>query len=244
MTECMRRIQTECYKIGIPLRTRHREVAPNQYEFAPTYGPVSVQIDQNLMVMQIVEETAKKYGLVALFQEKPFQGVNGSGKHNNWSLRTNGGVNLFNPQAVAKAGMSADVFPVVMAAVLEAVSKHSDLIRMSIACPGNDFRLGACEAPPAIITAYLGESLTSFLSKYSTLSGAAGTSTYQAKSRVLSVVEGCPPITVSGLLLHTFYHFIFAFALRFHWRIVIERLLLLSAVIVSRCVQWVHHRYV
>jgi glutamine synthetase len=82
----MQEIQHECFKLGIPLRTRHREVAPNQYEFAPMYGTVTTQIDQNLMVMQIMEETAVKYGLAALFHEKPFQGINGSGKHNNWSL--------------------------------------------------------------------------------------------------------------------------------------------------------------
>jgi glutamine synthetase len=92
----MQQIQQECFKIGIPLRTRHREVAPGQYEFAPLYGSVTTQVDQNLMVMQIIEEVSASYGLVALLQEKPFQGVNGSGKHNNWSIATDDGTNLLN----------------------------------------------------------------------------------------------------------------------------------------------------
>ena len=102
----MQAIQQECFKIGIPLRTRHREVAPNQYEFAPLYGSVTTQIDQNLMVMQIIDEVSASYGLVALMQEKPFQGVNGSGKHNNWSIATDDGTNLLNvKQLEQKSGM-------------------------------------------------------------------------------------------------------------------------------------------
>ena len=144
---CMQEIQDQCFRMGIPLRTRHREVAPNQYEFAPLYGSVTTQIDQNLMVMQVIEEVAASHGLAALLQEKPFQGVNGSGKHNNWSIATDDGTNLLNVgQLAAKAG--PDVFPVIMAAIVKAVNENGDLMRLAIATPGNDFRLGACEAPP------------------------------------------------------------------------------------------------
>ena len=97
--ETMKQIQAECYKIGIPLKTRHREVAPNQYEFAPMFGNVINQVDQNLMVMQIIEEVASENGMAALLNEKPFAGINGSGKHNNWSIGTSDGVNLLNPSS-------------------------------------------------------------------------------------------------------------------------------------------------
>ena len=191
---CMQDIQDECFKLKIPLRTRHREVAPNQYEFAPQYGPVATQIDQNLMVMQILDEVAKKHKLTALLHEKPFQGINGSGKHNNWSLTTNDGVNLFNPQAIKNAGMPDDVFPIVMTAVIKAISENSELMRMSIATPGNDFRLGACEAPPAIITTYLGDSLTEYLSSYCTSDANIGA--YQPAKKQLNIGGGAAPIMV------------------------------------------------
>jgi glutamine synthetase len=160
---CMQEIQHQCYKLGIPLKTRHREVAPNQFEFAPYFGPAPVQIDQNIMVMQVIEEVASTYGLAALLQEKPFNNVNGSGKHNNWSLITSGGVNLLNVNQINKASGNADVFPVIMSAIISAVDTHGDLMRLAIASPGNDLRLGACEAPPAIVSTYLGEDLTNFL---------------------------------------------------------------------------------
>ena len=144
--ETMKQIQAECYKIGIPLKTRHREVAPNQYEFAPMFGNVINQIDQNLMVMQIIEEVASENGMAALLHEKPFAGINGSGKHNNWSIGTSTGVNLLNPKQLNKASGNAEIFPVIMAALVSAIDKHGDLMRLSIASPGNDFRLGAMEA--------------------------------------------------------------------------------------------------
>lgn len=152
--------------MGIPLRTRHREVAPNQYEFAPLFGFVTTQIDQNVMVMQIIEEVAVKYGLAALLQEKPFAEVNGSGKHNNWSIFTNCGTNLFNVKELTQNSGSDDAFPVVMAAITKAVLENGDLMRMAIASPGNDFRLGACEAPPAIMSIYLGDDMTTYLEGY------------------------------------------------------------------------------
>lgn len=163
---CMKEIQEECWKMGIPLKTRHREVAPNQYEFAPLYGMNTGQIDQNLIVMQIIEEIAAKHGLAALLQEKPFDGINGSGKHNNWSISTLEDVPLFVPKALNEACNNPAAFPVVMAAVVSAVDAHGDLMRMAISSPGNDFRLGACEAPPAIISTYLGEDMTSYLEAF------------------------------------------------------------------------------
>ena len=161
--DVMNEIMHECYLIGIPLRTRHREVAPNQYEFAPMFGTVTTQIDQNLMVMQIIEEVAARHNLAALLQEKPFAGVNGSGKHNNWSLWTDTGVNLLAPDKLNSASGNAAAFPTVMAAIVRGVDVHGDMMRSAIASPGNDFRLGACEAPPAIISAYLGDDMTDYL---------------------------------------------------------------------------------
>eukprot|EP00928_Gymnodinium_smaydae_P051063 TRINITY_DN3459_c0_g3_i1.p1 TRINITY_DN3459_c0_g3~~TRINITY_DN3459_c0_g3_i1.p1 ORF type:complete len:640 (+),score=152.88 TRINITY_DN3459_c0_g3_i1:349-2268(+) len=164
--KCMKQVQEECYKMGIPLKTRHREVAPNQFEFAPEFGPSPVQTDQNLVVMQIIEEVAAKNGLAALLHEKPFKGVNGSGKHNNWSLCTSEGIQLLKPGALNDAAGNAHAFPVVMAALIAGIDKHGDLMRMSISSPGNDFRLGACEAPPAVMSTYLGEDMTVYLQKF------------------------------------------------------------------------------
>jgi glutamine synthetase len=162
----MREIQRQAYLMGIPLITRHREVAPGQYEFAPYFGFVTTQIDQNLMLMQIMEEVAVTYGLACLIHEKPFQGVNGSGKHNNWSIGTDDGTNLMNVGQLAKRSGSPDIFPVIMAAVLSGVDEYGDLMRMAIASPGNDFRLGACEAPPAIMSVYLGEQMANYMQGY------------------------------------------------------------------------------
>ena len=163
---CMQEVQDECWKLGIPLKTRHREVAPGQFEFAPLFGSNTTQIDQNIMVMQIIEEVAPRHGLAALLQEKPFDDVNGSGKHNNWSIATNDGVQLFDPDALNNATGNPVAFPVVMAAVIAAVDEYGDLMRMAISSPGNDFRLGACEAPPAIVSTYLGTDMTNYLEAF------------------------------------------------------------------------------
>jgi len=164
---CMKEIQHECYKIGIPLKTRHREVAPGQYEFAPLFGRVIEQVDNNLMVMQIAEEVAPKHGLRCLLAEKPFAGVNGSGKHNNWSISTVEGAQLLNPEHLAKK-MDGDfkVFPIVMACIVAAIDEYGDLMRLSISTPGNDYRLGGMEAPPAIISTHLGNSMTKYLTDF------------------------------------------------------------------------------
>mmetsp|Transcript_5039 Transcript_5039/g.12023 ORF Transcript_5039/g.12023 Transcript_5039/m.12023 type:complete len:713 (-) Transcript_5039:223-2361(-) len=163
---CMQEIQDECWRMGIPLKTRHREVAPNQFEFAPLYGSNTTQIDQNVFVMQIIEEVAPKHGLAALLQEKPFNDVNGSGKHNNWSIATRDGINFLAPDEVMEATNNPEAFPVIMAALVAAVDENGDLMRAAIASPGNDFRLGACEAPPAIVSTYLGDDLTNYLEAF------------------------------------------------------------------------------
>ena len=163
---CMQEMQDECWRLGIPLKTRHREVAPNQYEFAPLYGYNTTQIDQNLMVMQIIEEVAARHGMAALLQEKPFNDVNGSGKHNNWSIATEDGIMLLHPSKINAATGNPAAFAIIMSAIIAAVNEHGDLMRMSISSPGNDFRLGACEAPPAIVSTYLGDDMTFYLSHF------------------------------------------------------------------------------
>jgi glutamine synthetase len=185
---CMQEIQDECWRMGIPLKTRHREVAPNQFEFAPLYGTNTTQIDQNIWVMQIIEEVAPRHGLAALLQEKPFNGINGSGKHNNWSIATNDGVNLLSPEAIIRATGNDTAFPVIMAAIVAAIDEHGDLMRMSIASPGNDFRLGACEAPPAIVSTYLGDDMTSYLEAFMNGSEAK----YEPKVKTIDL--GCAEI--------------------------------------------------
>jgi len=190
---CMAEIQRQCFQLGIPLRTRHREVAPNQYEFAPLYGTVTTQIDQNVIVMQIIEEVATQFGLAALLQEKPFNNVNGSGKHNNWSIGTTCGTNLLNVKQVAEASGSTDIFPTVMAAIVSGVDEHGDLMRAAIASPGNDFRLGACEAPPAIVSTYLGDDMTNYLDSYRQ----GKTEPYNPATKELSLgVECIAPLNV------------------------------------------------
>merc|ERR1711865_510035 len=129
-------------------------------------GSNTTQIDQNVFVMQIIEEVAAKHDLAALLQEKPFNDVNGSGKHNNWSIATRSGTHFFDPGDVMEATGNPDAFPVVMAAIVAAVDEHGDLMRAAIANPGNDFRLGACEAPPAIVSTYLGDDMTTYLDNY------------------------------------------------------------------------------
>mmetsp|Transcript_19699 Transcript_19699/g.17879 ORF Transcript_19699/g.17879 Transcript_19699/m.17879 type:complete len:698 (-) Transcript_19699:137-2230(-) len=179
----MQEVQEQAFTLGIPLKTRHREVAPNQYEFAPLFGTVTTQIDQNIQVMQILDEVAANHGLAALLQEKPFQGVNGSGKHNNWSLGTDEGVNILNVLQLAQKSGSPELFPVIIAAIIKAVDVYGDLLRLSIATPGNDFRLGACEAPPAIISTYLGDDMTKFLEAYK----AGKTDPYTPTTKVLNL---------------------------------------------------------
>ncbi|PYR93085.1 MAG: glutamine synthetase type III [Acidobacteria bacterium] len=150
-------VERELYKIGVPLKTRHNEVAPSQYEVAPIFENANVATDHQMMTMEMLRRVAPKYGLACLLHEKPFAGVNGSGKHLNWSISDDLGNNLLNPGETPHDNIQ---FLVFCAAVLRAVNKHQGLLRFSIASAGNDHRLGANEAPPAIISIFLGDMLT------------------------------------------------------------------------------------
>jgi glutamine synthetase len=147
----------ELYRLGVPVKTRHNEVAPAQFEVAPIFESSNLATDHNMLLMEVFRKTAQKHGLRCLFHEKPFSGVNGSGKHNNWSLADDQGHNLLDPGDDAQENVP---FLVVLAAVIRAVDKYAKLLRASIATAGNDHRLGANEAPPAIMSIYLGDSLT------------------------------------------------------------------------------------
>ena len=152
----MLEVELELAKLGVPIKTRHNEVAPNQYEVAPIFENSNVGADHQMITMQIMQNTARRYGLVCLLHEKPFAGVNGSGKHNNWSMGTDTGLNLLDPGETPSENLS---FLFFCAAVIQAVNKHQALLRASIASPGQDHRLGANEAPPAIISIFLGAEL-------------------------------------------------------------------------------------
>jgi glutamine synthetase len=153
----MSEVESELYKVGVPVKTRHNEVAPSQYEIAPVFENANVATDHQMMVMETLKRTAPKFGLACLLHEKPFAGVNGSGKHLNWSMSDDEGNNLLSPGADPHENMQ---FLVFCAAVLRAVNKWQGLLRASIASAGNDHRLGANEAPPAIISIFLGDMLT------------------------------------------------------------------------------------
>jgi glutamine synthetase len=152
--------EVECYKLGIPLKTRHNEVAPGQFECAPNFEEVNLAIDHNQLLMDVMERVAGRHGLKVLLHEKPFAGVNGSGKHNNWSLITNTGVNLLSPGKTPHTNLQ---FLTFFINVIKAVHNHADLMRASIASASNDHRLGANEAPPAIMSVFIGTQLTNVL---------------------------------------------------------------------------------
>ncbi|MGB0716024.1 MAG: glutamine synthetase III [Phycisphaerae bacterium] len=153
----MEEVERELYTLGIPVKTRHNEVAPGQYEIAPTFETSNVACDHSMVIMETLKRVASKFGLQTILHEKPFAGLNGSGKHNNWSMMTDSGVNLLDPQDETHTNMQ---FLVFLTAVIRAVDIHADLLRASIASIGNDHRLGANEAPPAIISIFLGDMLT------------------------------------------------------------------------------------
>ena len=158
--EFMGEVEAEAWRLGIPLKTRHNEVAPHQYEAAPIYQPTNVAADQNQMLMEILRKVARRRGLAVLLHEKPFAGVNGSGKHNNWALQDERGHNLLEPGSEPDRNVE---FLFFLAAVLKAVHRRSALLRAGVAHAGNDHRLGANEAPPAIVSVFLGERLTEVL---------------------------------------------------------------------------------
>jgi glutamine synthetase len=156
----MKDLEYESYKLGIPIKTRHNEVAPNQYELAPVYEETNLANDHNLLLMMVMRKVAGRHNFKVLLHEKPFAGINGSGKHNNWSVSTNTGVNLLSPGKTPRLNLQ---FLTFLINTLVAVYKHNALLKASIASPGNQHRLGANEAPPAIISAFLGQQLTKML---------------------------------------------------------------------------------
>src|SRR5688500_5050967 len=156
----MRDYETESYKLGIPLRTRYNEVAPAQFECAPIFEDVSVAVDHNSLLMDVMDRVARRHNLRVLLHEKPFAGINGSGKHNNWSMATDTGVNLLAPGKTPKTNL---MFLTFFVNTIKAVHDYADLLRAAIASAGNDHRLGANEAPPAIISVFIGQYLTKVL---------------------------------------------------------------------------------
>ena len=166
----MKELDEELWKLGVPAKTKHNEVAPCQHELAPIYDTTNVAIDHNLLTMEMMKKIAPKYGLVCLQHEKPFEGVNGSGKHNNWSMSTST-ENLLDPGDTPMENLQ---FLVFLAAVIKAVDEYADLLRTSVATPGNDHRLGANEAPPAIISIFVGEELEAVIDAIASDSPYAG----------------------------------------------------------------------
>jgi len=156
----MQEFELEAHRLGIPVKTRHNEVAPNQFECAPVYEEVNLSVDHNQLLMHLLDKIAKRHNFTVLLHEKPYNGVNGSGKHNNWSLSTNTRENLLSPGKTPKSNLR---FLTFLVNTIKAVSEHADLIRAIIASPGNDHRLGANEAPPAIISVFIGAQLTQML---------------------------------------------------------------------------------
>ena len=187
MLECER----ELARLGIPIKTRHNEVAPAQYEIAPIFENSNVGSDHQQLTMQVLQNVARRYGLVALLHEKPFAGVNGSGKHNNWSMATDEGENLLDPGDTPHENLQ---FLFFCTAVIQAVNKHQGLLRASIASPGQDHRLGANEAPPAIISIFLGTELETLFEAIE--SGAAGESTPESFLGLGTPV--LPPLPMHG----------------------------------------------
>ncbi len=156
----MAEVEARLFELGVPVKTRHNEVAPGQFEIAPTFENANVAVDHQMITMLVLRETAERHGFVCLMHEKPFAGVNGSGKHNNWSIATDTGVNLLDPRDETHSNMQ---FLVFLCAVIRAIDLHADLLRASIASAPNDHRLGANEAPPAIMSIFLGDMLTDIL---------------------------------------------------------------------------------
>ena len=159
VSEYMEDLDNQLWELGIPAKTKHNEVAPCQHELAPIFDTTNIAVDHNLLTMEMMKKVAEKHGLVCLLAEKPFEGVNGSGKHNNWSMTANG-VNLLDPGDTPMENLQ---FLIFMAAVIKAVDQYQDLLRAAVASPGNDHRLGANEAPPAIISMFVGDDLAAVL---------------------------------------------------------------------------------
>ena len=182
----MKELDEELWKLGVPAKTKHNEVAPCQHELAPIFDTTNVAIDHNLLTMEMMRKIAPKYGLVCLQHEKPFEGVNGSGKHNNWSMSTTH-ENLLDPGDTPMENLQ---FLIFLAAVIKAVDEYADLLRTSVATPGNDHRLGASEAPPAVLSIFLGDELDAIVQSI-----IRGTEFKEAGKRTLQIgVDAMPPI--------------------------------------------------
>ena len=156
----MHDLDVELWKLGIPAKTKHNEVAPAQHELAPVFDTTNVAVDHNQLTMEVMKKVADKHGLVCILHEKPFEGINGSGKHNNWSMITDTGVNILDP---GKTPAENTQFLIFLTAVIKAVDEYADVLRISVASAGNDHRLGANEAPPAVVSVFLGDELTEVL---------------------------------------------------------------------------------
>lgn len=156
----MHDLDVELWKLGIPAKTKHNEVAPAQHELSPVFDTTNVAVDHNQLTMEVMKKVADKHGLVCLLHEKPFEGINGSGKHNNWSMITDTGVNILDP---GKTPAENTQFLIFLTAVIKAVDEYADVLRISVASAGNDHRLGANEAPPAVVSVFLGDELTEVL---------------------------------------------------------------------------------
>ena len=174
----MKEVNEECWKLGVTAKTQHNEVAPAQHELAPIYAPVNIAADHNQIMMRILKKVASRHGMRCLLHEKPFAGVNGSGKHNNWSLTTDDGINLLDPGKTPHENIQ---FLLVLTCILKAVDTHADLLRESAADVGNDQRLGGNEAPPAVISVFLGEQLEDVLEQLIS----TGTATHSKKGSIL-----------------------------------------------------------
>ena len=183
---CMLESEFELYKLGVPVKTRHNEVAPSQYEIAPIFENANVATDHNMMVMEVLKRVAGRHGLQLLLHEKPFAGVNGSGKHLNWSMSDDLGNNLLKPGDTPHDNAQ---FLVFLAIILRAVSRHADLLRASIAHAANDHRLGANEAPPAIISVFLGDMLQDIIDQIEK----GGAKSTNPAARCRSASRSCPP---------------------------------------------------
>ena len=174
----MKEVNEECWKLGVTVKTQHNEVAPAQHELAPIYAPVNIAADHNQIMMRILKKVASRHGMRCLLHEKPFAGVNGSGKHNNWSLTTDDGINLLEPGKTPHENIQ---FLLVLTCILKAVDEHADLLRESAADVGNDERLGGNEAPPAVISVFLGEQLQDVLEQLIS----TGTATHSKTGEIL-----------------------------------------------------------
>jgi len=180
-------VEWRLWKLGVPTTTRHNEVAPSQYEMAPVFETISVACDHNMLTMEVLKEVAREHDMVVLLHEKPFAGVNGSGKHNNWSVATNTGENLMEPGNTPSTNMR---FMVMLTSIIRALGMYGDLMRAAVAVPGNDFRLGANEAPPAIISMYLGDQLEDVINDFV---GDEVTTKLERKSSKLTLGVGALP---------------------------------------------------